>query len=115
MENLAHIEANLDNELEANADEYDLGAMTDETLDEMAEEMDREEMSDLANAIAAYLRLNDRLDSDTSFEDERQEWEEERTKALLKIQQLMVSVSCDMGLMTPTPDLYQRLYGNKTA
>ena len=54
-------------------------------------------------------------DSGTRFEDEQQEWEEERSKALLKIQQLMVSVSCDMGLMTPTPDLYQRLYGNKTA
>ena len=106
-------ETNLDRELEASADEYQLGAMTDETLEEMAAAMDREEMSDLANAIASYLRLSDHLDSGSSHDDEIKEWEAEKTKTLLKIQQLMVSVSADMGLVKITPDLYQRLYDNR--
>lgn len=115
MENLTHIETNLDAELEAAADEYHLGTMTDETLEEMAAEMDREEMSDLANAIATYLRLSEHLDSGKGHSDEVQEWEEEKAKTLLRIQQLMVSVSSDMGLVQFTPELYQRLYSNKAA
>ena len=110
MENLTHVEANLDNEFP----EYDLGTMTDETLDEMAAEMDREELADLANAIDELLRLSDRADRETAPND-RAEVEAQRDKKLLNIQQLMVSISADMGLMNVTPELYERLYGKRAA
>ncbi|MEM1279990.1 MAG: hypothetical protein AAGG53_08270 [Cyanobacteria bacterium P01_H01_bin.152] len=114
MENLAHIEANLDNELAANADEYQLGAMTDETLEEMAAEMDREELADLANSIDEFLKLSDRAERETASSD-LEETEAEKSKTLLTIQQQMVSIASDMGLVQFTPALYQRLYGKQPA
>ena len=114
MENLAHIEANLDNELAANADEYQLGAMPDETLEEMAAEMDREELADLANSIDEILTLSARAERETASSD-LEETEAEKSKTLLTIQQQMVSIASDMGLVQFTPALYQRLYGKQPA
>lgn len=114
MENLAHVEANLDNELEANANEYELGAMTDETLEEMAAEMDREELADLANSIDDFLKLSDRAERETAPND-LEETEAEKSKTLLVIQKQMVSIASDMGLVQFTPELYQRLYGKQPA
>lgn len=94
--------------------DYTLGTMTDETLDEMAAEMDREELADLANAIDEFLKLSDRADRETAPED-LADIEEQKSQKLLSIQQQMVSLSIDMGLITITPELYQRLYGQKSA
>lgn len=114
MENLTQVEANLDNELEAIADEYPLGAMTDETLEEMAAAMDREELADLASSIDEFLKLSDRAERETAPNDQ-QEAEADKSEMLLTIQKQMVSIASDMGLVQFTPELYQRLYGKQSA
>ena len=114
MENLTHVEANLDNDFATNGDEYPLGVMTDETLEEMAAEMDREELADLANSIDEFLKLSDRAERETT-PDDQVETAAAKSNTLLNIQQQMVSIASDMGLVKLTPELYERLYGKKPA
>lgn len=90
--------------------DYTLATMTDETLDEMAAAMDIEELADLAHTINEFLKLSDRADRETAPIDQA-EVEAEKTQKLLSIQQQMMSLSSDMGLIQFTPELYQRLYG----
>jgi len=106
MDNLAHsgaiqVEAGLGRE-----DEYDISVMTPEAIDELFEQENLQtDIEDLWTTLGEYIKVNDRVDADP----------DELAAKRLEMQQQLANVAADMGLLKWTPELHQKLYGNKAA
>ena len=80
-------------------------ALTDETLDEMAAEMDREELADLSQQINKYIALSHR--GDASHEELREQFR--------KVQHDLYMVAVGMNFVKWSLDQYEKLKAKQQA